>query len=150
MVDERSKKKYFVFEKMICGIERMLCHHLKYPYLWKQSPYSLTCLLWILLWHLGKIMNFNEWLYMLCVSDCIIASVGSIKSKDCLCIVATINVTHSFFKMCIWFQKRSVLWHHIETHLIWLIFFNRIYLIFNVFFPLHFEDKILYLKVSAI
>lgn len=107
------KKNFFVFEKMICGIKSMLCHHLKYPYLWKQSPYSLTCLLWILLWHLGKIMNFNEWLYMLCVSDCIIASVGSIKSKDCLCIVATINVTHSFFKMCIWFKKRSVLWHHI-------------------------------------
>lgn len=81
--------------------------------LWKQSPYSLTCLLWILLWHLGKIMNFNELWYMLCASDCIIESVGSIKSKDCLCIVATINVTHSFFKMCIWFQKRSVLWHHI-------------------------------------
>lgn len=102
-----------IFFLMICGIESMLCHHLKYPYLWKQSPYSLTCLLRILLWHLGKIMNFNEWLYMLCVSDCIISSVGSIKSKDCLCIVATINVTHSFFKMCIWFQKRSVLWHHI-------------------------------------
>lgn len=108
-----QEKKYFFFEKRNCGIESMLCHHLKYPYLWKQSPYSLTCLLWILLWHLGKIMNFNEWLYMLCVSDCIIASVGSIKSKDCLCIVAAINVTHSFFKMCIWFQKRSVLWHHI-------------------------------------
>lgn len=138
MVDERSKKKFYFF-LMICGIESMLCHHLKYPYLWKQSPYSLTCLLWILLWHLGKIMNFNELWYMLCVSDCIIASVGSIKSKDCLCIVATINVTHSFFKMCIWFQKRSVLWHHIETHLIWLIFFNRIYLIFNVFFPLAFR-----------
>lgn len=107
-------KKNFLFLKK-WSVELKVCCVTIYstPYLWKQSPYSLTCLLWILLWHLGKIMNLNELWYMLCASDCIIASVGSIKSKDCLCIVATINVTHSFFKMCIWFQKRSVLWHHI-------------------------------------
>lgn len=59
---------------------------------------------------------------MLCVSDCIIASVGSIKSKDCLCIVATINVTHSFLK-CAYDFKNAVSYDIISKPTLFDLFF---------------------------
>lgn len=54
-------------------------------------------------------MNFNELWYMLCVSDCIIVSVGFIKLKDCLCIVVImVLMWFIFFLKCVYGFKNVV------------------------------------------